>query len=229
MKQRLGGLLALGLGVVLLTSGLSDSMSGGVGNVVPSCGEINIGGLPVTCPTGTITVTETTTPTPIAGDPTPPVGGWQVAVTSTCLDPSTGLATNLTLSVADGGHSVTHQLEIFTNTADTTSCSYALAEVAVTGFTATFTPASPVTIPNSVDLGRNKNVALANTFVRATPTPTPTPTPSSTPVSSSSSAVLADTGPRTQISASIWIGSALCVLGLVMLFGSNFRRRGTHA
>lgn len=229
MKERFGGLLAVTLGVVLITTGIHSGSSGAVGGPPPDCGTGISGVAVVTCPTGTINIAETTSPTPGAGDPTPPAGGWQVKITSTCLDPITNASVDTTVTIPDGSNATSEPLFVFTNENENVSCIYNLSPVAVTGFTSALDPVSPVTIPfGGGQTNSGVKVNLAETFVRVTPT-TPATTPATTPVSSSASPILATTGPRTAIGTSVYIGIALCVLGGVMLFGGTFRRRGQHS
>src|SRR3954462_12667860 len=107
MKQRLGALLCVALGAVLITTRLPDSNWATVGLAVASCGSpVPIGAVtPIACPTGTIAITETTV-LPSGATATPPAGGWQVDITSSCLSPGTGLAVALTIMVPDGGTGV---------------------------------------------------------------------------------------------------------------------------
>jgi hypothetical protein len=225
MKERFGGVLAVTLGVVLITTGIHSGSAGIVGGPPPDCGAPIGAAVPV-CPTGTINVAELTTPTPVAGDPTLPVGGWRVDITSTCLDPSTSNPVNFTLKVGNDNNATTHPLFVFTNDNQDVSCSYTLKPEAVTGFTSTLAPPSPVTIPFAGgQTNSGVKVNLAETFVRVVPT-----TPATTPTTAASSPVLAETGPRTRIGASVYFGIALVLLGGVMLFGGTFRRRqGEHS
>jgi hypothetical protein len=238
MMQRLGALLCLALGAVLITTGLT---SGGaaVGSVAVACQ--NPSGITVPCPTGTITVNEMTVP----ASATPPAGGWIVHVTSSnCLDP-TDSPVDITLTIADGGSATTDPLFVYTDFNHGTKCSYILTEEAAGVFNPEFDPASPVTLPFALSqqTGNDLAVDLTNTFVpststtRSTPTPTPTPTPTAIVITdpvvltptSSSSPVIAVTGPHEQVRASIWIGVGLCVLGLVLLLGGRGQtRRAQH-
>lgn len=262
MKERLGALLCVALGAVLITTGLTESSGATVGLAVASCGApVPIGTVvPITCPTGVIAITETTV-LPSGGTATPPLGGWQVDITSSCLNPGTGLAVDLTVTVPNSGTGTSDALFVYLNPAHTAKCTYALNEHPVAGFTAVFSPASLVVLPdNGTSTGNDLKVALTNTADVSTPTPTPTSpapstststatstgTPTGTPTStasasptqvtdsimahSSSVAPIANTGPREQVRASVYIGIALCLLGFVLLFaGSWSRRRGQHA
>jgi cobalamin biosynthesis Mg chelatase CobN len=157
--------------------------------------------------------------------------------------------------VADGATGTSDPLFVFTNQTHATKCTYSLSEHSVAGFTAVFTPASPVDLPfNNASTGNDRKVDLTNTAEVTTSTAPPTsstpasPAPSTSTSTSSSSASatqtiindsglapspsatpIANTGPREQVRASVYIGVALCLLGLVLLFaGSWSRRRGQH-
>jgi len=227
MKQRLGGLLAIALGAVLITTGLNNGAAGTVGAAVLQCGiAAPPGAVTPNCPTAFITFHETTTPTPGAGDPTPPAGGWTVKVTSTCNDPATLAPTDQSVLVPDNGTNTTTFLEVYTDQSHATKCTYNFSENSVAGFTTTYSPVSPIQLLFSVDIQETNPVDITNTF-EVTPTST-TNAPSSS--ASSSTGPLANTGPRSQIGISLWFGIALCVLGLGLVFGgTSFRRRGDHA
>jgi hypothetical protein len=241
MKQRFGALLCVALGAVLITTGLAAGTDAAAGLSQPTC-QVPIGAA-LSCPTGTITVTETTVN---PADGTVPPGGWIVHVTSTTCTRPNGSAVNETLTIADGSHDKTGQLFAFADPGHATSCTYVLTEEPVAGATAVFDPAPPVTIPFSVDIA-NRNVALTNTFAPPSTTVTPTPTTSapstdtgSPSVSLSSTAIIdtvtavsatpiANTGPHEQIRSSVYIGIALCLLGFALLCaGTVQRRRGRH-
>ena len=242
MKERLGGLLALALGAVLITSGLETSGAGVIGSPPASCGAVIVGSAPV-CPTGTINLSESTTGT----TPSPPAGGWKVDLTSTCLDPTTANPVSTTLTVANNGHITTDPLYIYTDVTSNTQCSYSLVPQAVPGFTPTIT--SPVTInfdgnrsSSSIDVNLVEAGSVVTTTTTAPVTTPPatvttspgttapvTTTPVATPTSSGAGN-LADTGPKTKIGVSLYLGVGLVLLGLVMLFGGTFRRRrGQHS
>lgn len=250
MKQRFGALLCLALGGVLITSGLSTGSAGTVGVQPPPTCEGTGGLVSFPCPTGTIAITEKTVQATsgfahaavphLAAAPTPPAGGWKVDITSTnCADPSGGPLA-MTVTVPDGGTGTSGPLFVFSNPSHATYCSYALVEHAVAGFTATFDPASPVTIPfGKGQTNSGRKVKLTNTF--AAP-PTATPSPSTSGASSSAVTVtddglrpsvtptgaLANTGPREQVNTSLLIGIGLCLLGLILLFEGRVRRIGNH-
>lgn len=249
MKHRFGGLLSLALGAVLIFTGLNGGASGAVGGIAKptTCGSVVVG-VSAVCPTGKITITSVTD-TSATGAATPP-STWSVKVTSTCLDPNTSSAVSRTVSVPNGGSAAVTDLYVYTDDTSTASCAYDLVQTAVAGFTTTFDPASPVTLP--YDGGDNaravtlNNVAAATTSSAAPSSTTPASSPASSsgvPTSSaatsssavararasSSTAPLAATGPRSDVRSSVWIGIALCLLGLVLLFGGRVRRiAGRH-
>jgi hypothetical protein len=233
MKQRLGGILCVILGAVLIGTGWSTNTSGDVGQTPVGCGATQVG-VAVPCPTGEISFTKTVR----GNDPSVP-STWFVRVTSTCLDPDTGFEVDQTVSVPSGGTASTSDLFVFSNTRQTTPCVYAFEELRVPdNCTSQFAPGSPVTL---VDSDR-RGVTLVNTCtVPTTPVPPtstsarPTPTKTvithsvvpSTSAAASTTAPISNTGPREQVSASVWGGVALCVLGLVLLVAG--RRTGKRA
>ena len=224
MKQKLGGLLTVALGAVLIATGIQSGDAGQIGGPPPSCGGAI--GTAVVCPTGVINITEATTIAPaLAGDPTPPAGGWVVTITSTCLDPATSAAVSQVVHVPNGGNANSQPVFVFTDASATTHCQYTYSQTAVAGFTTTYDTVSPFSIPFG---GGSSNsgikVGITNTFVHVTPTTSAAP--STSPAPSSSGGNLANTGPRTQITASVYIGSGLVLLGLIMLFGGRTRRAG---
>lgn len=233
MKQRLGAFLCILLGAVLIGTGLGTSGSGEIGAIATGCGSVDIG-LARTCPVAHFTFTKIV----LGNDPSPP-SNWSVRITSDCLDPNTGLPVDQLVTVPTGGSASSGDLFIYTTTAHTMQCGYVFFEDPLPGnCTSVFDPVSPQTLPNS----DGRHVVVTNTCNQRTTTapptrtstaPTPTPTEStSVPVTPSSSAVpstqpISNTGPREQVRASVWIGVALCVLGLVLLFAG--RRAGRHA
>jgi hypothetical protein len=231
MKQRLGGLLAIALGAVLISSGLSDSTAGSIGSVVVECGiALPVGASTPNCPTAVITFNETTTPTPGTSDPQPPSGGWTIKVTSTCNDPVTLLPLNASVVVPDNGTKASAFLEVYTDTSHNTKCAYNYSEQNGAGFVVTYDPVAPIQLDFSTDVQETNPVDITNAFVPSTPSSSSSaPTSASASPSSSSGGQLADTGPRTKIGVSLWFGIALCLLGVALVFGgAGFRRRGNH-
>lgn len=240
MKQRFGAILCILLGAVLIGTGLNGTAAGSVGLTVPVCGAAQVG-TAVLCPTGTISFTETTT-----GTGAVPPANWTVHITSTCLDPATGQPVDQTVTVPDGGTGASTPLELYTDSGHGTVCSYTYAEDPVpANFAAVFAPASPQGIPDSGGASNSGlKVALTNTYTAPTPTTSSATVTASasvsasvtasssavpTPAASSSAAGLANTGPHEQVGASVWIGAALCLLGLVLLLAGRTRRRSAHS
>jgi hypothetical protein len=233
MKQRLGALLCILLGAVLIGTGLTTSSAGDVGATAVGCGTVQVGQVNL-CPTEQITFTKTV----LGTDPSPPAN-WSVHITSTCLDPATSLPVNETISVPSGGATNTSDLFIYTTTAHTTLCSYSYVEDPLpSNCTAAYVPASPQELSLRIGL----TVAVTNTCnAPSTSTAPPssssasTPPPTTvtdttvapTPSESSTAAPISNTGPHEQLRASVWIGIALCVLGLVLLLAG--RRTGRRA
>jgi hypothetical protein len=226
----LGALFCILLGAVLIGTGLTTSSSGDVGLATIGCGSVGAG-TNVPCPTGQISFTKTV----LGNDPSAP-SSWSVHVTSGCLDPATNLPVNQTVNVPTGGTANTGDLFIFANTRHSLLCTYAYVEDPIpANCTAVFDPASPQTIATSDGL----KVALTNTCtVRTTAPPSSsTPAPSTSvatthdsplPTSSSTTAPISNTGPHEQVRASVWIGVALCMLGLTLLVVGR-RRTGRRA
>ena len=233
MKERVGGLLAIALGAVLIGTGIDTGTGGAVGVVIPSCGAVVVGAVVPVCPTGTITIHETTSATPAAitqavttSDPTPPTGGWKVTITSTCLDPATSTAVSQKVTVPNNGQATSAPLYVYTTQSSATQCSYTMTQAAVAGFTTTFSVASPFTIPFAGgQTNSTLSVTVTNSFVHVTPTSS-SAKPSSSAAAASSSPVLATTGPRTRIGTSVYLGIGLVLLGIAMVFGGQFRRTG---
>ncbi len=234
MKQRFGALLCLALGAVLITTGLSEH-GAAVGTVAPSCGGQGPG-ITFPCPTGTISVTETTAPGSASAHA--PAAGWIVHITSACLDTSSGDPVDLTLTIADGDTATTDPLFLFADVQHLTPCSYALAADAVANFTGAFDPASPVVIPFTLNQqsGNSADVALTETYVAPSTSSAPSTSPTSIVTtdsalpSASVSPITAATGPREQVRVTVYIGIALCLLGLVLLVGGRAQRRlGRHS
>lgn len=238
MKQRFGAILCMMLGSVLIFSGFAagSDATGGINN--PTCGGITVGAVTVGagCPVGTISVTETTDTSAASTTPTVPAN-WTVTITSTngCLDPATNKPVRMTITVANGGTNASGNLYVFKDNKATTQCLYRYTETAVPTFTAAFAPTAPHSIAFNVD-GSRLNVALTNTYTA--PPPTSTPPSSSRPAPSSASAVatslapsssaaaLSNTGPRTQVRATLWIGIAVFLIGLAMLALGRRPRHG---
>jgi LPXTG-motif cell wall-anchored protein len=205
MKQRIGGILLAALGVAVIGSGLSSAPATAVGGVTPCANNIK----GVDCPTGTITFNESdkvvhgsvpsappgadarsaAAPAGAAGDPNPP-SSWTVTVSPlNCALPDGSDAE--TISLPDKGHATSGQLYIYSDDGHATMCQYAYAETPVAGWTATYNPDPPQTIPydapdaaqaRTASTNGNLAVAVLNTaYVAPKPSPSPTVTPSHKP------------------------------------------------
>jgi hypothetical protein len=239
MKHRIGALLCLALGAVLIFSGVSFSAAGAVGAVEPTvtttapppnpCVPVLTArrAAPVKggfCGLGTITVTETTT----ANGQTPPES-WTVTWDSTNCALPDGVEANHTFT--DNGSTTYNNLFVYTNDDRTAQCSYTLSEQTVPKFDAAFTPAGPYTFSDEFKLpgaranaqphvvGLAQPVALSNTGQKVATT-------SSAPSSSapSSSATVASELPTSATAGSPVSGSAAPVLATT---GPHSQLRGS--
>jgi hypothetical protein len=233
------------LGVVLITTGLPRN-GAVVGEAPPTCGEVNnVVGAVASCPEGTINITKVDVPP--NGPPTPQAT-WSVDISTTnCVLPQGG--TSETVTVPDKGTGSSTPLFIYTDVTSRSQCVYTLAEEPVAGWSPSFDPPSPVTIPfDNTSSDSHEDVTLTNTST-VTPTPTPThstvspsPTPTVThhsaspsskpthsagalPTSSTAPATLPRTGPSAPVGASVYAGVALCLLGLFLAAVPGRRRR----
>ena len=238
--SRIGGFLTMVLGVVVIAFGFNGQVANG-GAQLPTCGAAQAAGTqPINpCATGTITVTKT-----LAGNGTPPVGGWHVTITSDCVIP---VGADVTLDIQPfGGFAISGALYTYAGSPGDTSnpCHYTLTETAVANYVPTFSPTGPYTLPAPVESEvTNLNVALLNTYIGPSPTITPsttTPAPSpSTSVSTTvpattsaaaatpttTSAILAATGSK-QVGPQVILGGALVLFGLVLTL-ANRRKSGS--
>ena len=123
MKMRMGGLLTVALGAVLIGSGLTSSAAGVVGAAPITCGTAAPGTLTPGCPEGDIVISELTGvhPSIVPSGPGVP-NNWSYRITSPCLDPDTGKPVNEPLTVANDGSGSSTSFEIFTTAANTTFC-----------------------------------------------------------------------------------------------------------
>ena len=227
MTKRLGAILCLLLGSILIAGGLGGTADSTAGGTVPRC-DVQVNGLVFPCPLGTISITKV-----VSGTGTAPAGGWVVTVTSSnCALPVT--SSNTVTLPAAGGTVATQPLFLFTDSTHTTACAYSLTETAVAGFTPSFLPAGPYTIPLaasvlSVTLTNTADVTSSTPPVSTSPVSTP---PVSTPATSTpaptvtASAALATTG-TSHVRPTFFVGIALCLLGVVLLF-SGRRPRGAR-
>ena len=222
MTKRLGAILCLLLGSILIAGGLGGTADSTAGGTVPRC-DVQVNGLVFPCPLGTISITKV-----VSGTGTAPAGGWVVTVTSSnCALPVT--SSNTVTLPAAGGTVATQPLFLFTDSTHTTACAYSLTETAVAGFTPSFLPAGPYTIPLAASV---LSVTLTNTADVTSSTPPVSTPPVSTPATSTpaptatASAALATTG-TSHVRPTFFVGIALCLLGVVLLF-SGRRPRGAR-
>jgi len=224
VKLRVGGVLSLVLGGVLVTGG-TLGLDAGAGTPPPSCGGLAIGTPTPTCPLGKLNLSETTT-----GSGTPPVGGWLVDIASTNCKLYGTAASTITATVPNNGSVLSDLLYQNTDGPETTLCSYTVTQHAVAGFTTTYDPAGPYTLPETEDNSAVTNVGVMNDspVVVASPTPTPaaaSPTPAPETSEQSTGAGggaggLPATG-NAHARAEILAGVALCFLGFFLLFAGR--------
>jgi len=229
MTKRLGAILCLLLGSILIAGGLGGTADSTAGGTVPRC-DVQVNGLVFPCPLGTISITKV-----VSGSGTVPAGGWVVTVTSSnCALPVT--SSNTVTLPAVGRSVATQPLFLFTDSTHTTACAYSLTETAVAGFTPSFLPAGPYTIPFipeasviSVTLTNTADVTSSTPPVSTSPVSTPpvsTPATSTPAPTATASAALATTG-TSHVRPTFFVGIALCLLGVVLLF-SGRRPRGAR-
>ena len=223
MTKKLGAILCLLLGSILIAGSLGGTADSTAGTGTPptQCGG-QLNGIVVPCPLGTISITKV-----VSGTGTVPAGGWVVTVTSSNCVLFPGSSATVTLPAA-GGTVATDPLFLFTQSDGKTACAYSLTEAAVAGFTPSFLPAGPYTIPFNPLAPSVLSVTLTNTG--RTPSSTP---PVSTPATSTpaptvtASAALATTG-TSHVRPTLFVGIALCLLGVVLLFGGRRPRGARH-
>jgi hypothetical protein len=253
MRVRFGAILCLILGFVLIQGGLSTSSSSSVGTVSDPCTVTNsVAHIGTTgfCGLGELTVDELTTAN---GQDAP--ASWSLTLDTNCALPEGELATQ---PIDDGGTVTWDGLFVYTNDDRTEQCSYTLTEAAVPGFTATFTPPGPYTFDDEFNpddafkpaiAGLSQPVALANIGAAATtsasssasssasasasssaaPTSAQATVPSTAPsFSSSSSPVLATTGPHRPVRGSLIAGIALVLFGGFLLIAGRRPRQARH-
>ena len=253
MKRRLGGLLSLTLGIVLIAGGaLSGGGSGVVGLPPTPCQVVTSGAAPDPCPTGTITLTENTANAPRARSAAEP-GDWHVTITAAngCTSPGGG-AVDDTVTVPRGSSATSEDVYVYTDISDRTKCTYTLTPSTVAGYTATFSPSSPVSLGDPT-FGTQDDLAVTLTETPAAATSSSTAPSSAAPTRSSShqrthsaaasasasasaaaessagADALADTGPRSSVTFSLILGIALCLLGLALLFAGQLPGPGRRA
>lgn len=224
MRTRLGGILAIVLGSVLIAAGTTN---GGltVGSASVGCGGFPIGVSPL-CPTGHIVITKTVT-----GPGTRPSAGWTFTISSTDCDLFPGTSSTVHIAAA-GGTVSSGTLFATRDSRPATLCHYTVAETAVAGWTTTYSPTGELTLGTATDTSATANdVALHVTNTSPTPTTSAPATHSSSAsvsatASASPTAPLATTG--SNHTPTTLAGIALVLLGGVMLFLGRKPRRATH-
>jgi hypothetical protein len=253
MKLRLGAVLSVLLGSVLIWIGLAASGTAVAGTTTPPAPcplpLRAVAHARTICPTGTITVTEVTD---LSADPSAnPPSQWTVTITSAnCTMPDGSTPVHQVLAIDNNGDATTDPLEIDADVSGQTHCEYAYVETPKARYTTTYDPTPPQSIP---DTGADSNLAVtvtntiaalptssspAPTHTRthtATATPTHTKSMSSsaaptavTSTSSSPAPILAVTGPRRSVGPSLYAGIGLCGLGLVLLLTGRRPRTARH-
>lgn len=248
MHNRLGAILCLLLGSVLIWSGLSASSSGSIGTTSFCQGNI---GTTTPCPTGTINFAEVTDLSAAPG--TTPPSTWTVRVTSpNCSSPSDS-AVDEVVTVNNNDNASTGDLFVWGDATHSITCEYAYTEDPVAGYTTTYNPIPPhaltfgggqsnsglkVTVTNAADALPTKTKTPTKTPTKtATPSKSPTHSSSSSkaptavtsaPAGSSSAPTLASTGPRHSVGTSVGVGIGLCALGLVLLFAGRRPKPARH-
>ena len=140
MKQRIGALLSIVLGVALIVTGTTSGSSVGVS--FTECGSIPIGTVAPVCPTGHIVITKHVT-----GSGTRPATGWHFTIASTNCTTFPGSSLEVTIPAAGGTVSsdpLYATQAIVTGTGQPEGlCDYTVTETAVAGWTTTISPAGP--------------------------------------------------------------------------------------
>ena len=218
MRARIGGILAIILGGLLIATGVTNG-GATVGSTPVFCGQLVAGVSPL-CPTGHIVITKV-----LAGDAAPPAGGWTFTINAEDCGFFPG--TSDTVHIPATGGTVSSGTLFSSATVGGDLCHYTVTETAVAGWTTTYNPTGELVLGTDTDVAATANdVALTVTNTSAsTPTPTVTTTtvaPSS--ASASPTEALAATG-SDHVTPTTIIGAALVVLGGVMLFMGRKPRR----
>ena len=219
MKQRVGALLSILLGSILIGVGVTGT-GATVGAIVTNCG----GALPVgvavpVCPTGHIRITKD-----VVGTGTAPASGWKFTINSSNCQLFPGSSNMVTIPAA-GGTVVSDKLYSTTNLSNSTpgpACDYTVTETAVAGWTTTYSPTGAIELGTSSD-ANDRNLTVTNTANPTTTTPPPSTPVTSVSVSPSG---LVNTGSKDVKPATI-IGILLVLGGAVMLYVGR-RRRQAH-
>jgi LPXTG-motif cell wall-anchored protein len=220
MKQRIGGLLAIMLGVVLMAFGATGNGLS-VGQNGTLCGGLPIGIVVPTCPTGHIVITKV-----VVGSGTAPAGGWVFTITSTNCTIFPGSSDTVTIPAA-GGTVASDELyssESIGPGIIGPACNYHVTEAAAAGWTTTYSRSLVVL---GTGTGNNdEDITVTNTGTPQSSTPPPTSAAPSTPAASASPTdLLANTGGK-HVKPTFIAGILLVLLGGVMLF---MGRKPRHA
>jgi hypothetical protein len=169
VRRWFGAFLIVGLGVVLITTGLPRN-GAVVGTAQPTCGDTG-GGVEPPCPEGTINITEAD-----ASPKGPPTqqATWSVDITTAnCVLPQGG--TSETVTVPNKGTGSSTPLYVFDALNFTDPCVYTLVEEPVADWSPSFNPPSPVSISwDNFPTGSHEDVTVTNTSTKKPP-PKPRP------------------------------------------------------
>jgi hypothetical protein len=165
VRRWFGACLIVGLGVVLITTGLPRNGTV-VGTAPPICGAVTVGSFGP-CPEGTINITGVDVASKV---PSTPPATWLVDIsTADCVFPQGG--TSQTVTVPDKGTGVSTTLYLYTDVTDRTQCVYTLVEEPVTDWSPSFNPPSPVSITFDGNQTSVESVTLTNTSTKKPPPP----------------------------------------------------------
>jgi hypothetical protein len=229
MKQRLGAILAIVLGTVLVAMGATEG-SGATAGVPPVlCGSIPvIGGVTPVCPTGHIVITKD-----VNGDSAAaPASGWNFTITSTNCVIFPGSKDTVHIDAAGGTVSSDALYStLFANANG--DCAYTVTEDSAAGWTTTYSPTGALVLGSSQATGNDIDLTVTNTQIRTSTSGAPSTTtvtttvPASTPASASPTDALANTGAK-HVKPTLFAGIALIAFGVVMLFAGRRPRRASH-
>ena len=221
MKQRIGALLSIVLGVALIVTGTTSGSTVGASFIFG--GQVPLVVAVPNCPTGHIVITKDVT-----GSGTRPVGGWHFTIDSTNCDLFPGSSADVTIP-AGGGTVSSDPLyattEIATDGTPGTLCDYTVTETAVTGWTTTYSPTGPYHLGTAQSGNNDVAVTVTNTSPTITTPPPTTSTAVTTTVvaAPSSTEALANTGTKYMKPATI-AGVLLVLLGLGLLVAGRTKK-----
>jgi hypothetical protein len=229
MKRRLGALLAIALGSVLVAFGATGTGST-VGVSFTLCGGQVAGVATPACPTGHIVVTKN-----VVGSGPAPAGGWVFTITSVNCVLFPGSSDTVTIPAVGGTVSSDELYSSETVSPGLTgpACDYHVAETAVAGWTTTYSTTGVLALGTSVESNNDVGITVTNTAIRTSTSAAPSTTtvtttvPASTPASASPTDALANTGAK-HVKPTLFAGIALIAFGVVMLFAGRRPRRASH-